>query len=92
MPARFQPTWHSKTGDAVPGPLAFFAFRQQHDKGARRRHEADRTARIRQLPGVWGGDSGICDISGVRLMLLAQGEKCRGLGQSPKRPGEYVRY
>ena len=41
-----QPT----TGDAVPGPLAFFALRQQHGMKARRWHHADGTGHATGLP------------------------------------------
>jgi hypothetical protein len=33
--------WQARAGDAVPGPLAFFALHQQHGMRTRRCHHAD---------------------------------------------------
>ncbi len=93
------------TGDAVPGPLAFFALRQQHGVRARRCHRADgiahATGLLRRsgcLPAEpYPPQQRLQTTDNARRsqearqwplaccsMLLAQSEKCRGLGRSPK--------
>ena len=69
-------------GDAVPGPLAFFAFRQQH--GSRTvTHLLDRVwpRNPRRKPQQTGCRQPlILAVPFFPLMLLAQSAKCRGAG------------
>jgi len=81
------------TGDAVPGPLAFFASRQQHGR---------RTV-TRLLDGVWTGSleeaganrlPATGDLGGFLLPSHAIGPKRKmpgGGGQSPHRTPKYAR-
>ena len=75
----------STTGDAVPEPLAFCALGQQHNKETRRCYRGDGIAHATAHPGYCRRSSEARNKLAAILMPLAQSEKCRGLGQSPKR-------
>ena len=70
--AYFWPGTGPMTGNAAPGPLALYAFRQQSPI----LHSSESTV----LAMAVGSKE---QVERLSLMLLAQSEKCRGLGSEP---------